>query len=360
MAMDRREFLGAAGAAAILSVPGVMRAANGREPIKAVLLHLGNNMWAESLPDDFTGTIEPRRVPDVKLRCQDALWRRAVDHAAAKGLNMVVVDIGEGLVFPSHPELAIEGSWSVEKMRAELARMRKLGIEPIPKLNFSATHDAWLKEYHRMVSTRPYYKVCKELIRDVCEIFDTPRFFHLGWDEEHVNYQKKCNFAVARQGDLWWHDMLYTVKCTEACGVRAWIWSDHCWWSEPERFFKLCPKSVVQSNWYYDNGMAGFDPNMDSKGDGAKVRAFAKLEAAGFDQIPCGSNWCSEEHMKAGKNADYVMAGVVGLARKVIAPERLLGFMTAPWAACTEEKLRWGKVSIDSILEGIDQLAAAV
>jgi hypothetical protein len=46
------------------------------------------------------------------------------------------------MVYPSHPELAVKGSWSPEKMKSELARLRALGLEPIPKRNFSASHDA--------------------------------------------------------------------------------------------------------------------------------------------------------------------------------------------------------------------------
>ncbi len=79
-----------------------------------------------------------------------------MDHAAEEGLTTVFMDLGEGMAYPSHPELAVPGTWSVEKMQKELARMRSLGLEPLPKLNFSTCHDAWLKDYHRMISTPQY------------------------------------------------------------------------------------------------------------------------------------------------------------------------------------------------------------
>ena len=63
------------------------------------------------------------------------------------------VDVGEGLVYPSHPELVIEGSWSPDKLRAEVRRLRAMGVEAVPKLNFSTSHNGWLKQYRRMVST---------------------------------------------------------------------------------------------------------------------------------------------------------------------------------------------------------------
>ena len=61
-----------------------------------------------------------------------------------------------------------------------------------------------------MVSTKKYYQVCEDLIKDVAEIFDHPRFFHLGYDEETASHQAKHLFAVCRQGELWWHDFLWT------------------------------------------------------------------------------------------------------------------------------------------------------
>ena len=193
--LGRREFieLSAMSAAAGLAGCRSDKAAGpwgGTGEIKAFLLHLGHNMWCEWLPDELqeTAKIEPQFKADVKLRCKEEVWRRITDHMAVRRLNMVVIDVGEAVVYPSHPELAIEGSWSPDKMRDEVARLRGMGIEAIPKLNFSATHDGWLKHYHRMLTLPKYYEVVKDLIRDVAEMFGTPRFFHLGYDEETTGY----------------------------------------------------------------------------------------------------------------------------------------------------------------------------
>ena len=94
----------------------------------------------------------------------------------------MLMDLAEQVLYPSHPELAVKGTWSPEKLRKELDRLRGLGLEPIPKLNFSTCHDFWLKDYSRMISTPEYYRVCADVIKDVCEMFDKPRLFHLGWE----------------------------------------------------------------------------------------------------------------------------------------------------------------------------------
>jgi len=98
-------------------------------------------------------------------------------------MNALVLDLGDGVRWDSHPEIAVENAWTPAKLREELDRARELGIEPLPKLNFSTAHDAWLGPYSRMVSTPQYYEVCRDLIDEASELFGRPRLFHLGMDE---------------------------------------------------------------------------------------------------------------------------------------------------------------------------------
>ena len=141
--------------------------------IWGTLLHLGSNMWDDFLrgPDELAKCArEELQRPNPKgpdnrysqyrsyLRCQDDLWRKAVDHVAKCGMNTLFIDLGEGMEYPSHPELKVAGTWSVEKMRKELERIRALGLEVVPKLNFSTCHDSWLKVF-------PFSLLIKEICR---------------------------------------------------------------------------------------------------------------------------------------------------------------------------------------------------
>lgn len=200
-------------------------------------------------------------------------------------------------------------------MRKELARLRGMGLEPIPKLNFSTTHDSWLKDYQRMVSTSTYYKVCADVIKDAIEIFDRPRFFHLGYDEETAGHQSTHLMAITRQGELWWHDFLWFVKQVENQGVRPWIWSDY-YWNHQKEFLSRMPRSVLQSNWYYG---AAFETAKDMSR--VRVQTYIDLDKAGFDQVPTGSNWSCETNF----------ADTLRFCRAHCAPERLKGMMMAPW-----------------------------
>ena len=312
MHMTRKDFVGTAIFAAGGALMGRAADSNAAKFYRGALLHLGSNMWDDfpANPDNLAKSPEEEKVrpnpakPSGKptrycnyLICRDDLWRKSIDHMAEKGMNLVFIDLGEGIAYPSHPELAVAGTWSVEKTRAELARIRALGIEPIPKLNFSTCHDSWLKEYHRMVSTPTYYKVVADVIADVCEIFGKPSLFHIGFDEEVPVAGKGLFHATYRQGDLWWHDLLYTVQQVERNGARAVMWSDKICGGRDE-FLARMPKNVLLSPWYYGTDFsdkrltweARFEKSSNWDVQRNLSASFVALNDAGYDLLPCTSN----------------------------------------------------------------------
>ncbi|MCF0234633.1 MAG: Tat pathway signal protein, partial [Thermoguttaceae bacterium] len=223
MDASRREFLKTSGSALVASpllaalsaspaLSSFAAESASNDMIWSILLHLGQNMWGDS-PTAYS-------PPTDKFGCDEALWDEITEKCASSGLTQVVIDLGEAVRYKSHPELGIEGAWSIDRLRADLERLRKLGLEPIPKLNFSSCHDFWLHPYDRMISTPVYYQVCSDLIKEVCEIFDKPRFFHLGYDEEGYECQSTYDYVVIRQGELWKRDFLFFVEEVEKYGVR--------------------------------------------------------------------------------------------------------------------------------------------
>ena len=301
--------------------------------IWANLLHLGYNMWGDWEHPEMASRSEYWGAKPY-LRFDEHVWNAVLEHMVEAGMNMVVIDLGEGVQYASHPELAVTGSWSRDKLAAELSRLRAMGLEPIPKLNFSTTHDAWLGEYSRCVSTPAYYSVCADLIAEVITLFGRPRFFHLGMDEETAAHQRNFIYVVSRQFDLWWHDVLFLVNEVEKGGVRAWIWSDDIWYHH-DTFLDRMPESVVQSNWYYwDNFHKGRDH---------RVKAWLDLEERGFDQVPTGSIW----------EYDGNFGDIVKYCRKRMDPQRLLGFMQTPWKPTKEEFLQDHLRAIDLVAEAM-------
>ena len=327
------------------------------EKIWGVLVHLGRNMWSE-------------KNMQTKLSWDTELWDQVVEKCVQWGLNTKVMDVGEGVVFSSHPELSIEGSWTSEQVKEEVHRLRELGIQLIPKLNFSATHDAWLGVYGRMVSTPAYYHVCRELIHEAYEIFDHPEYIHIGMDEEnwkHANDGGKY-MTVIRRDELLINDIKYLSDCVKETGAKCHMWHDP-FADYPELAHGGIPKDVVPNVWnyyhytkkrrtkiadqpdnvreYYEKAFVlryGYtieyveqDPHV-TKG----IEAIGRFQEEGRHFLIATSNWsiktCDEDA------AEYF--------KKECKEQSLLeGFMTAPWGYMDKQNER--------LLESIELLGKA-
>ncbi len=321
---------------------------------------LGRNMWW---------------VDNPKLDFEDAAWDAILESCQKNGLNQIVLDVGEGLQYKCRPELAREGAWSHERAKAEVARCREMGIELIPKLNFSATHHTWLGDYGKMMSTPIYYQVCRELIEEVYEAFDHPRYFHLGMDEEgDPQFFKNTDMVHYRQGELIWHDLKFLIDTVKGCGATPWIWGDMCVY-EPEEFRKHIPyDDVVLQPWIYfavkrehwtpvaskqryinsNEGKLGIEFMEEAPIWQKMTNEGVNAMNDGYLTVPTPSNWGQNEWCH-----DDVVEHFVNNNRS----GKLLGFMTAPWTNTKTEPINFfgttGRTHLDYILEAIEQLAAA-
>jgi len=307
---------------------------------------LGYNMWFE----------EYQTVP-----FEEEAWKKIVDKAVETGFNQIVLDLGEGLHYGSHPELAKPGAWTRERVREEVKSLREKGIELIPKLNFSATHHLWLGEYRRMMGLPKYYEVCRDLISELYDLFDKPRFIHVGMDEEgDAQFFKNMDLVAYRQGELLWHDLQFLLDCVRDTGAMPWIWADIAF-IEPEEFNKrIKPGSVMLSPWNYRGlkeehytPIAGSIYEEYYKGTGYKYveedplcvrymeRSIPTAEA-GYDIVPCASVIWNDY------NADDVVEYFMQNAPK----DRLAGIMVAPWQKTTME-------FADEIIKNMEMLKAA-
>ena len=305
--------------------------------IWSTLVHFSTNLWFDKGNTRCDGSAVWRSPASSSLRFDRSLWNEYVDALIKCGSNAVVIDLGDAMIYDSHPEIAVDGAFTKDEIRAELDRLNDLGFEVIPKLNFSATHDEWLGEYARMLSTSKYYEVCRDLIMETAELFDA-RLFHIGFDEETYDHQKDYTYVTVRNGDLWWHDLKFMADCVEECGARALVWSDYAR-NKPDEFVSKLPKSVIPVNWYY---FTEFGEDM-SEQMRIRVAPFDILEKHGFDQIPGGSVEYHKENMEL----------LAKYCKEHIAPERLLGFIQTTWAS-VEDKYR------DKLFDGAVALGYAI
>ncbi|MBQ9784482.1 MAG: family 20 glycosylhydrolase [Clostridia bacterium] len=295
------------------------------EHIWAYFIQLGHNMWREpcSLMEhrgpaicQATGRYFPEMITDRKV------WRDVVDFLPSCGFNTLMIDVGEGMQYDSHPELSVPGAWSKDELRAEVKRIRSLGMEPVPKLNFSSFHDAWLQEYSRMKGTAKYYEVVRELIDEVCEVFAPVKYFHVGMDEEDVPNHKKA-MTIIRSNDQWYHDLYFYMECVEKHGARPWVWGDY-YRAHKDTFLQKMPKECLLSEACYERvPKRGTSMQTFYRG----FQSMIELSHLGYDQIPTASTWACHQNM----------AQTVRFCHdEGLIDEHLLGFFAVPWQGTTE------------------------
>ena len=185
---------------------------------------------------------------------EDEAWDIVLNECHKEGINTIVLEVGEGIEWKSHPELSVKNAWSYERVKNEIERCRALGITIIPKLNFSSTHDFWLGEWRFTKTQDCYYEVCRDVIEEAYDLFEHPEYVHLGMDEEDnpsVLEGLKDGLLIIRRGKLFWKDIKFLTDTVLNLGATPWIWSDSCF-EHPEEFRKHIPADkVLLSPWHY-------------------------------------------------------------------------------------------------------------
>ena len=363
---SRREFLEGAVATASLGLVFGGGAAVSAPPafLRSALLHLSMNMWGEFA---FPGE---KRYPEFsyvgdRMVTETAVWNATIDRMVRRNYNHVLIDVGDGVVYPSHPELAIKGRWTPDRLRDEVRRLRALGIEAVPKLNFSASHDGWLKQYGRMLSTRKYYQVVRDVIADTCEIFENPRLVHVGLDEEETIHITRKPLVQVRRGDLWWHDAQFLFdevvrhNARPACfGMTAYLEYGEA------TFLKRMPRMVVQCPSLYGSDF-DFSTSV-GKTDWFSKRRLKQLAAikayvkGGFDCFGGTSAWVKKDATKPiPQGKDYPLdhnsaKAFLGFLRTQVPAEKLIGMMSMPWEPMTAKRIYCWESGIDELADALD------
>ena len=292
------------------------------EKMWAFMIQLGNNMWDKKGRQTVYRKDEEESIYRDFLYVDKAIWDEVTAFLPTCGINTLLIDMGEAIRLDSHPELAVEGSWTKEEFRKELARLRSLGLTPIPKYNFSCGHSAWLQDYAYMVGTETYDRVCKDIIEEVIELFDTPEFFHLGLEEEDYANQRSQPVAIVRNPEKKLRDATSLFDICPSHGVRPWIWCNYvcvAGYGGEEALQRSIPKDVLISNAYYGN-VPG-DPV--AYAENKSLDLYTKLGKWGYEQMPTSSTYGYHLSTK------YTMKHF----RDEVDPHSPIGFMTAPWYA---------------------------
>ena len=89
-----------------------------KEKIWAILVHLSMDMWRG----------EQNALPLSEVFDED-MWHDIIDEAEKCGMNAIVLDVGNGVRFASHPEIAKEDAYSSAWVKAEVKRCKEKGTD---------------------------------------------------------------------------------------------------------------------------------------------------------------------------------------------------------------------------------------
>ena len=293
-----------------------------------LMVQLSMNQWQ---------TVYPR------LEFDEGMWDWILEEAPRRGFNHILLEVGDGMEYHSHPEISTQGAWSHRRVHKELARCRERGLTVIPKLNFSSFHCSWLKQYSRMISSDIYYRGAAELIREVYEVFEHPAYIHLGMDEEDINLAKNREYAICRHGELYWHDLRYLCDCVFDVGAKPAIWYDAAFVHPEEYRARFDIDEVLLCPWYYwslrpENFTKMEDFPWPGQFDHLKLRVIEDLprlknfREQGIDFCKAGQKYLPTSWPSRPNNTYNLMDFLMD------APdENILGHVVAPWVALTPE-----------------------
>jgi hypothetical protein len=116
-----------------------------------------------------------------------------VDAMADLGMNLLVVDIEDGVVFEKHPELRRRYSVPMAQLETLARAAHERAIDVVPKLNFSKSHrhlhDEWLRPHTHLENwlegRESYWRTAPDVIAEAVRACKPRRFFRVGMDEDH-------------------------------------------------------------------------------------------------------------------------------------------------------------------------------
>jgi hypothetical protein len=217
---------------------------------------------------------------------------KVVDAMADVGMNLLVIDIEDGVVFKSHPELRRRYSVPMAQLETLARAARERGIDVVPKLNFSKSHrhlhDEWLRPHTHpenwLQGRRSYWRTARDVIAEAVRACQPRRFFHIGMDEDHSRSLRQYVEDIER-----------LRRILRAHKLRPVVWNDSCFegqdvtaevHGEKSRAAEgRLPKNVVHVLWDYDSAHPAAVRRLVSEGfecwvapgrSRAKVRAWKR------------------------------------------------------------------------------------
>jgi hypothetical protein len=191
---------------------------------------------------------------------------RWLDRLRESGYDTILWELENKVAWETCPDCVAPDAYTKSEFRTILRRCRELGLESIPLFQTIGHAEYVLKADSRRLlredpsSTGQYCpqapavrEFLQAWIREYVELFDSPRYFHLGADEaRRLGFCPTCKDYVATHsvGRLYTEQINGLAEFVRAHGARPMIWGDMVL-HHPEALDFLA-KDIVICDWVYD------------------------------------------------------------------------------------------------------------
>lgn len=287
-----------------------------------------------------------RKAQELPFNIERGL--EVVDALADQGFNTLIIDVADGVVYTSHPELKRHYSVPISSLKAVVDRARQRGLRVIPKLNFSKSarnkHNHWFAPYNEFPDNDEYFQKAFEIIDEVVRVCRPEKYFHIGMDEDTDRTDDQYVSAVKRFADglkkrgltaVMWNDTTHLSGPMFQCVRKALAAED------------AVPKDIVQVVWDYGpvrERKAARVKNIVAKGFDVWIApGWAPESIAGWRDAALKSGckglvmvmWRkideknSQQFLDRIKTLGPVFSGRSALAAPPLAPEKKLGMFVS-------------------------------
>lgn len=236
---------------------------------------------------------DPRwnKEKETEERYDRATAEAVIDAMADAGMNLLLIDVEDGVIYKTLPELRKRYSVPIAELRGLALRARKKGLEVIPKLNFARSplhrHSAWLDPNQAEPDSAAFWKRGFAAIDEVLAATEA-RTLHVGMDEDDTRSPEEYRKATMR---------LY--RGLKRRGVRMAMWAEvgHRWrpqqrWKEIPAIREL-PRDAILMPWSYHFAQTEWVPRL--KRWGFEVIGACGYSAGDTEGDPSANarEWCN-------------------------------------------------------------------
>ncbi|MBA4389173.1 MAG: hypothetical protein C0404_14465 [Verrucomicrobia bacterium] len=255
------------------------------------------------------------KTKDTEKRFDRKTAEALIHTAAESGFNMLIIDIKDAVLYKSLPHLKKRYTVPMRELKELTSLGRKLGLEVVPKLNFSKSpehrHSHWLWAEQCPPDSPASWKDALKAIDEIIGVMK-PGFLHVGMDEDDTRspdeYKRALHFLYRQLKKRNLHMMMWAD-----CGHR---------WRPAERWkvvpaIETLPRDVILMPWSYDHPLEDW------------TRKFMRW---GFEVIGAAS--CIKPK-KARKKHSLLKNTREWMA--TIEKTRALGIIVTQWTQCSRE-----------------------